>query len=246
MAELGFQPVRVALDFDADAELADAGRRPSAAVHHPLQAAARALRQGQRDRRCCCASWRGSGDVEVELRRQRAAAARRRSTRRAPIWPGPSTLPPTTRRGRDPRGRSSSSTATASWTIAADGGGRRRGRRRRAASTSPRCWPRSGDEPPAAEPPPGEPERGRGRAAAAAPAAGRRPHRRRPRPTPAPRRAASAAPPTIRVDLDRVDRLIDLVGELVINQAMLSQRVIEAGLARALGGRHRASTSSSS
>jgi two-component system, chemotaxis family, sensor kinase CheA len=37
---------------------------------------------------------------------------------------------------------------------------------------------------------------------------------------------------TIRVDLDRVDRLIDLVGELVINQAMLAQRVTEAGLAR--------------
>jgi two-component system chemotaxis sensor kinase CheA len=41
------------------------------------------------------------------------------------------------------------------------------------------------------------------------------------------------AAPTIRVDLDRVDRLIDLVGELVINQAMLAQRVHEAGLARA-------------
>ncbi|MBP2235666.1 two-component system chemotaxis sensor kinase CheA [Sinorhizobium kostiense] len=39
--------------------------------------------------------------------------------------------------------------------------------------------------------------------------------------------AASAAQPTIRVDLDRVDRLINLVGELVINQAMLSQSVIE-------------------
>jgi two-component system chemotaxis sensor kinase CheA len=50
--------------------------------------------------------------------------------------------------------------------------------------------------------------------------------------------AASAASPsnaTIRVDLDRVDRLINLVGELVINQAMLSQRVLEAGLARASG-----------
>lgn len=35
---------------------------------------------------------------------------------------------------------------------------------------------------------------------------------------------------TIRVDLDRVDRLINLVGELVINRAMLSQRVIEADL----------------
>ncbi len=43
---------------------------------------------------------------------------------------------------------------------------------------------------------------------------------------------ADAAAPTIRVDLERVDRLINLVGELVINQAMLSQRVMEAGLAR--------------
>jgi two-component system chemotaxis sensor kinase CheA len=43
---------------------------------------------------------------------------------------------------------------------------------------------------------------------------------------------AEAAAPTIRVDLERVDRLINLVGELVINQAMLSQRVMEAGLAR--------------
>lgn len=67
--------------------------------------------------------------------------------------------------------------------------------------------------------------------------------------TPAPKRAESTAPkvssgssespangnqpqPTIRVDLDRVDRLIDLVGELVINQAMLAQRLTEAGLAR--------------
>ena len=37
---------------------------------------------------------------------------------------------------------------------------------------------------------------------------------------------------TIRVDLERVERLIDLVGELVINQAMLSQRVAEARIAR--------------
>jgi two-component system chemotaxis sensor kinase CheA len=42
----------------------------------------------------------------------------------------------------------------------------------------------------------------------------------------------AASAPTIRVDLERVDRLINLVGELVINQAMLSQRVLEAGLAR--------------
>ena len=38
---------------------------------------------------------------------------------------------------------------------------------------------------------------------------------------------AAAGAQTIRVDLDRVDRLINLVGELVINQAMLSQSVIE-------------------
>jgi two-component system, chemotaxis family, sensor kinase CheA len=44
--------------------------------------------------------------------------------------------------------------------------------------------------------------------------------------------ADAAVNATIRVDLDRVDRLINLVGELVINQAMLSQRVIEGGLAR--------------
>ncbi len=41
--------------------------------------------------------------------------------------------------------------------------------------------------------------------------------------------AGGSAPQTIRADLERVDRLIDLVGELVINQAMLSQRVVEAG-----------------
>jgi two-component system chemotaxis sensor kinase CheA len=61
-------------------------------------------------------------------------------------------------------------------------------------------------------------------------------------PTPAPASAAlhpadgadgkTAAGTTIRVDLERVDRLIDLVGELVINQAMLTQRVGESGLAR--------------
>ncbi|MEW9616664.1 chemotaxis protein CheA [Shinella sp. S4-D37] len=39
--------------------------------------------------------------------------------------------------------------------------------------------------------------------------------------------ANQAAGQTIRVDLDRVDRLINLVGELVINQAMLSQSVVE-------------------
>jgi two-component system, chemotaxis family, sensor kinase CheA len=40
---------------------------------------------------------------------------------------------------------------------------------------------------------------------------------------------------TIRVEFERVDRLINLVGELVINQAMLSQRILEAGFAGATG-----------
>ena len=48
----------------------------------------------------------------------------------------------------------------------------------------------------------------------------------------APATPAQQVQTTIRVDLDRVDRLIDLVGELVINQSMLAQRVTEAGIAR--------------
>ena len=64
-----------------------------------------------------------------------------------------------------------------------------------------------------------------------------------PVPTPAPAASAkadaapkaktpAAAPPraTVRVDLDRIDRLVNLVGEIVINQAMLTQSVEEAGL----------------
>ncbi|MEM1429510.1 MAG: chemotaxis protein CheA [Pseudomonadota bacterium] len=42
--------------------------------------------------------------------------------------------------------------------------------------------------------------------------------------------AASQPKPTVRVDLDRIDRLVNLVGELVINQAMLSQSVQEANI----------------
>ena len=43
--------------------------------------------------------------------------------------------------------------------------------------------------------------------------------------------AKSAKPrPTVRVDLERIDRLVNLVGELVINQAMISQSVEEADL----------------
>ena len=40
----------------------------------------------------------------------------------------------------------------------------------------------------------------------------------------------SASKATIRVDLERIDRLINLVGELVINQAMLSESIIDAGV----------------
>ncbi|MDP1667634.1 chemotaxis protein CheA [Phaeovulum sp.] len=51
-------------------------------------------------------------------------------------------------------------------------------------------------------------------------------------PPPQPTLAAKAAESaTVRVDLERIDRLVNLVGELVINQAMLAQSVAEAGLA---------------
>lgn len=43
-------------------------------------------------------------------------------------------------------------------------------------------------------------------------------------------RPADSASSTVRVDLERIDRLVNLVGELVINQAMLAQSVEEAGL----------------
>lgn len=43
--------------------------------------------------------------------------------------------------------------------------------------------------------------------------------------------AASGPVPTIRVDLDRLDRLVDTVGELVITQSMLAQRLSGAGVA---------------
>jgi two-component system, chemotaxis family, sensor kinase CheA len=42
--------------------------------------------------------------------------------------------------------------------------------------------------------------------------------------------AAAAAKSVVRVDLDRIERLVNLVGELVINQAMLSQSLEEVGL----------------
>ena len=61
----------------------------------------------------------------------------------------------------------------------------------------------------------GKPETGReGPAQAAAPAA----------------LETSGPAPTVRVDLDRIDRLVNLVGELVINQSMLAQSVAATGL----------------
>jgi two-component system, chemotaxis family, sensor kinase CheA len=58
-------------------------------------------------------------------------------------------------------------------------------------------------------------------AAASAPAADT-PHEKKP----------DAVKQTIRVDLDKVDRLVNLVGELVITQAMLNQSVSECGATR--------------
>lgn len=44
--------------------------------------------------------------------------------------------------------------------------------------------------------------------------------------------AATAKRPTLRVDPERVDRLINTVGELIINQAVIAQKVIASGIAQ--------------
>ena len=49
-------------------------------------------------------------------------------------------------------------------------------------------------------------------------------------PAPSPRAAAPATTQTIRVDLDKLDRLVNLVGELVITQSMLAQCLSQHGL----------------
>ena len=51
-----------------------------------------------------------------------------------------------------------------------------------------------------------------------------------PSPKAAERTAANTAKSVVRVDLDRIERLVNLVGELVINQAMLSQSLEQSGL----------------
>ena len=47
--------------------------------------------------------------------------------------------------------------------------------------------------------------------------------------------SAATASPSIRVDLERVDRLVDLVSELVINQSMLMQQISAEALIRGSG-----------
>jgi two-component system chemotaxis sensor kinase CheA len=90
----------------------------------------------------------------------------------------------------------------------------------------PDLEPEPGTEPeteavPEAEP---EPEAPAAETPAAAPAG--------PGPKPAAAAPVRAAPKqTIRVDLDRVDRLINVAGELVITQAVLAQRIDEAAAA---------------
>jgi two-component system chemotaxis sensor kinase CheA len=43
-------------------------------------------------------------------------------------------------------------------------------------------------------------------------------------------KTATKASPTVRVDLERIERLVNLVGELVINQAMLTQSIAEENI----------------
>lgn len=51
-----------------------------------------------------------------------------------------------------------------------------------------------------------------------------------PKPALKPNAPAAPAKSVVRVDLDRIERLVNLVGELVINQAMLSQSLESSGL----------------
>lgn len=51
----------------------------------------------------------------------------------------------------------------------------------------------------------------------------------RPEPRPEPRPEAQAPRATIRVDVDRVDRLVNVAGELVIHHAMLAEAILRSG-----------------
>ena len=50
------------------------------------------------------------------------------------------------------------------------------------------------------------------------------------KPAPPATKAGAKVSPTVRVDLERIERLVNLVGELVINQAMLSQSIAEENI----------------
>lgn len=79
-----------------------------------------------------------------------------------------------------------------------------------------------------------EPKPGNGAPAAPAPASAavREPPRQAPSAAPpAAPAAAAAANQTIRIELGKLDRLIDAVGELVIAQAMMAQRLVSEGVA---------------
>ncbi|WP_036636791.1 chemotaxis protein CheA [Paenirhodobacter enshiensis] len=85
-------------------------------------------------------------------------------------------------------------------------------------------------EPPAPWPPvPAPPPTGEQTKDAPPAPAGPKPESAPGEPPPA-REAHGEAAATVRVNLDRIDRLVNLVGELVITQAMLAQSVAEAGL----------------
>ncbi|SMX29140.1 Chemotaxis protein CheA [Pelagimonas phthalicica] len=100
----------------------------------------------------------------------------------------------------------------------------------------PEPEPASSEEPPKAEEVPSPPSADVASVAPAPAAPVPSPKEETPAPTAAPNMAAAAPKeargpkPTLRVDLDRVDRLINTVGELIINQAMISQRIEELDL----------------
>lgn len=50
------------------------------------------------------------------------------------------------------------------------------------------------------------------------------------KPAPSATKTSAKVSPTVRVDLERIERLVNLVGELVINQAMLSQSIAEENI----------------
>ena len=212
-------PARSLIAFDEPA-LPAARRRPTPSASRPH---ARALRQGQRaagaaPRARAARHARPSHATSSDL-----PAPRRPRARRQPISPGPSASKPTATKARSARVFEfvdddcelvdRRQRAGSRQPPAADGDGHRR-------------HPAQGARRSARPSPPSQAAAGR---------AGRADGRRRRQP----RRQAPRAQPTIRVDLERVDRLIDLVGELVINQAMLSQRVLQASHARASRGRRR-------